>query len=335
MRRLPFLSKSDRRVLLLLEWILVIVLVIGTFYSWQRERTPKGANGSTADSIRRHNTGAEQSGIIYAEQEEVVETFRFDPNTADSTTLLRLGLAPWQVRSIYRYRAKHGRYHTPEDFKRLPGMTNELWERLSPHISIDKKYQYVENTPPRTSAETTPKETKETVTATSATEGYSQKAKKDTLASSADGTGNAGNAQDSVFRTEKLTQGTLVDINTADTSILKKIPGIASYRARKIVEYREKMGGFVNTGQVMEACRMPDDVLEWLTVNPGYETRKVNINTASVPSMMKHPYINFYQAKDIYELRKKNGRIESFDVLVSKEILTSHDVERLRPYIAF
>ncbi len=335
MRRLPFLSKSDRRVLLLLEWILVIVLVIGTFFSWQRERTPNGANGSVADSIRRHGTGAEQSGIIYAEQEEVVETFRFDPNTADSTTLLRLGLAPWQVRSIYRYRAKHGRYHTPEDFKRLPGMTNELWERLSPHISIDKKYQYVENTPPRTSAETTAKETKKSVTATSTTDGHSQKPEKDTLSSSADGTRNAGNAQGSVFWTEKLAHGTLVDINTADTSMLKKIPGIASYRARKIVEYREKMGGFVNTGQVMEACRMPDNVLEWLTVNPGFETRKVNVNTASVPSMMKHPYINFYQAKDIYELRKKNGRIESFDILLSKEVFTAHDVERLRPYIAF
>jgi len=318
MRRLPFLSRSDRRALLLLEWILVIALVVGTFFSWQKERTPKDAKALHSDSIRqKRNVRTGQQAIIYAEDEEVVETFCFDPNTADSTALLRLGLAPWQVRSVYRYRAKHGRYHTAEDFKQLPGMTNEMWERLSPYIRIDAKYQYVKPSPTRTYAkEDNGKETE----------------KSPDSAPTAKSTSGDNVPTD---KTEKYAPGTLVDINTADTNVLKGIPGIASYRARKIVEYREKMGGFVNAGQAMEACRLPDDILEWLVVNPDYKIRKVNVNTASVPSMMKHPYISFYQARDIYELRTKNGKIESIDTLVSKGIFTSQDAERLLPYIAF
>ncbi len=317
MRRLPFLSRSDRRALLLLEWILVIALVVGTLFSWQKEQTQKDAKDLPSDSARqKRNVQTRQPAIVYAEDEEVVETFCFDPNTADSTALLRLGLAPWQVRSIYRYRAKHGRYHTAEDFKQLPGMTNELWERLSPYIRIDVKYQYVKASPAKTFTK----------------EDYGKKTEEHPDSAS---TGKSTNGDNATGRTEKFAPGTLVDINTADTSILKGIPGIASYRARKIVEYREKMGGFVNAGQAMEACPLPDDILEWLTVNPDFKIRKVNINTASVPSMMKHPYISFYQAKDIYELRTKNGKIESLDILVSKGIFTQQDAERLSPYITF
>ena len=69
-----------------------------------------------------------------------VETFSFDPNTADSTTLLRLGLTPWQVRNIYRYRAKGGIYRRKEDFARLYGLTVKDYHRLEPYIHISNDY---------------------------------------------------------------------------------------------------------------------------------------------------------------------------------------------------
>ena len=68
-------------------------------------------------------------------------TFFFDPNTADSTALLRLGLSPWQVRNIYKYRARGGRYHRPEDFSKLYGLTKGDYERLLPYIRIADKYK--------------------------------------------------------------------------------------------------------------------------------------------------------------------------------------------------
>lgn len=42
----------------------------------------------------------------------------FDPNTADSTTFLSLGLPPWMIKNILHYRHKQGKFRHPEDFGR-------------------------------------------------------------------------------------------------------------------------------------------------------------------------------------------------------------------------
>ena len=69
------------------------------------------------------------------------EVFPFDPNTADSTQLLRLGLQPWQVRNIYKYRAHGGVYRQKEDFAQLYGLTVKDYRRLEPYIRISSDYQ--------------------------------------------------------------------------------------------------------------------------------------------------------------------------------------------------
>lgn len=70
-----------------------------------------------------------------------MEEFPFDPNTADSNQLLRLGLQPWQVRSIYRYRARGGVFRSKRDFAQLYGLTKKDYLRLEPYIRISDDYQ--------------------------------------------------------------------------------------------------------------------------------------------------------------------------------------------------
>ena len=127
MKRLPTLTNAQRRALLVIEWVLLIGIIVYSVMQWKKPSEP-----TKQVETNREWYGKPVKSITYAEKERQVESFPFDPNTADSTTLLRLGLSPWQVRSIYRYRAKLGRYHTPEDFMRVPNMTNEQWERLKP-----------------------------------------------------------------------------------------------------------------------------------------------------------------------------------------------------------
>ena len=68
------------------------------------------------------------------------EEFPFDPNTADSTQLLRLGLQPWQIRSIYRYRARGGIFRTKQDFAKVYQLTQKDYLRLEPYIHISDDY---------------------------------------------------------------------------------------------------------------------------------------------------------------------------------------------------
>lgn len=303
MKRLPTLTNAQRRALLVIEWVLLIGIIV---YSFK-------AKTSSNSSSKVEKAGQEVSALKgnsegFLPKEEPFESFPFDPNTADSTTLLRLGLSPWQVRSIYRYRAKHGRYHKVEDFMRLPGLTNEQWERLKPCIRIAKEFQYVQPEPRKS---------------------YQEDASPEQLTAEI-----REIRRDSLPRQEKIAFGQTIDINTADTSQLKMIPGIASKRAARIVAYRRSLGGFVNVEQAMEAIELPDSVLKYMSVSP-VEIRKINVNKLSVQQLMKHPYLNFYQAKAIFEYRRNKGDLHSFDELSRLEGFRSTDLDRLRHYITF
>ena len=279
------------------------------------------------DSLSR---GREQRKIsrnyTYAVPETPVESFPFDPNTADSTTLLRLGLAPWQVKAIYNYRAKHGRYHTAEDFKRLPGMTLELWERLGKYVTIDKKYRYLDVPPvSRTRSSTSSVPEKKTQTETTP-----QTKPSDSIMQPDEDSIRVDTTRYPV----KFKEKTLVDINAADTNLLKKIPNIGSYRAREIVSYRQRLGGYTEVNQVMEACEMPDEVLEWFSLVP-VPVKTLNVNSLSVRQLMRHPYLSFYQAREIVAYRKEHGPIKQIEELATLDKFSSSDIERLRPYLVF
>ena len=113
------------------------------------ERNLESLNLESLNPVLRASDGAERSernpasGRYYAVARPAVESFPFDPNEADSTQLLRLGLTPAQVRSIYRHRAKGYVYSTPEDFARTPFMTKGQWNRLKPLIRIGDQYKPV------------------------------------------------------------------------------------------------------------------------------------------------------------------------------------------------
>ena len=309
MKRLPFLSNSARRGLLVLEWLIILVVIGVCVFSWQKPKTENAQKEEQPFPKKKKQNAA----ASYAVAEEKVETFPFDPNTADSVTLLRLGLAPWQVRAVYKYRAKHGRYHTPEDFKRLPGMTYELWERLGPQVRIARQFQYIDEAVKRSSY-------------ADRSSSVSEKSERTSIPQNKDSVSE---------RPRKFDIVTQVDINTADTTDLMRIPGIGSYRSSKIVEYRRKLGGFVNAEQVMEACDLPDELLQWVKVNVDVPVRKVNVNKLSLQRLMNHPYITFYQARAIVEYRKAHGDLKGVEDLKGLEGFTPLKIEKLQPYLEF
>lgn len=323
MRFPPVFSKSDRRGLLLLEWMAILALVLLWAYSNRKPESGNGGGSFSTDSLSQRKT---PRNYTYAVPEMPVESFPFDPNTADSTTLLRLGLAPWQVKAIYNYRAKHGRYHTVEDFKRLPGMTLELWERLGKFVTIDKKYRYLDVPPvSRTRSSTSSVPEKKTQTETTP-----QTKPSDSIMQPDEDSIRVDTTRYPV----KFKEKTLVDINAADTNLLKKIPNIGSYRAREIVSYRQRLGGYTEVNQVMEACEMPDEVLEWFSLVP-VPVKTLNVNSLSVRQLMRHPYLSFYQAREIVEYRKEHGPIKQIEELATLDKFSSFDIERLRPYLIF
>ncbi len=279
---------------------------------------------ATLDSINQTKAYGGSSSY-YATPSRQVESFEFDPNEADSTQLLRLGLAPFQVRSIYRYRAKGGRFSTPEDFRRVYRLTNEQWEHLSPLIRIADRYRLVSIVPsgderisPFYRKPSYPRDTQDSLSPIDSSSASS-----------------LAPATDRKTYPIKLSGNETLDVNLADSALLCRVPGIGPYFARKIVEYRRRLGGYTNVEQLLQIDNFPADAIAWLEISDTTQIRRLRVNHLSTRQLMKHPYMGYYRASEIVTHRRIYGKVSGLDALKAMPHFTEEDILRLAPYLNF
>ena len=138
--------------------------------------------------------------------------------------------------------------------------------------------------------------------------------------------------------TEKFAAGTVIEINESDTLQLMKIPGIGVGFAKRIVSYRNLLGGFYRLEQLQEVYGMYVELYEKMIPYLRIDASKITpipVNTASLDKLKSHPYINFYQAKAIVEMRRKKGKLENISEFSLLEEFTPEDLERIKRYLAF
>ena len=126
-----------------------------------------------------------------------------------------------------------------------------------------------------------------------------------------------------------------VDLNSIDSVSLVKLPGIGPWFALRIVEYRDKLGGYCSVRQLAEIDGLPDSVMQWFVVTDTVPIRKVRVNHSSLSELRRHPYINFYQARVIVELIRQHGPIKGPDRLSLLDEFSGQDLERLEPYLGY
>ena len=297
LKELCYIRKSDRRVILFLLTAVTGIVLVFHLLGSDGPTTPS----PTTDTLSWKNadTGKHraQRVITYNERQPVsVRLAVFDPNTADSTTLLQLGLSPWQVRSIYRYRAKGGIFRKPSDFAKLYGLTVKQYRELLPYIRISDDYR-----PAATL--------------------YGNRV-------------DTQQRKDSLPYRQKLKSGERIALNLADTTALMKVPGIGSYWAKQITGYRQRLGGFYRVTQLAELDGFPVDALSYFEVKDG-ECHRLNINRLSLNELKRHPYIGFFRAKAITDYRRLKGNLKSLSELKLHKAFTPDVIERLEHYVTF
>lgn len=129
-----------------------------------------------------------------------------------------------------------------------------------------------------------------------------------------------------------------IDVNNCDSTDLTIVPGFGSKRAARLVEYRNKLGGFHSLSQLREVYVLKDmdeDIWNtYLTVTPN-KIRKININTATYQEMIRHPYFDAYLTKTILNYRQKNGVITSLEEFQRITHAYPELIEKLKPYLEF
>ena len=129
-----------------------------------------------------------------------------------------------------------------------------------------------------------------------------------------------------------------VELNSADTTTLQMLYGIGPVYARRIVRYRDRLGGFTSKEQLMEVYGFTPELLERISPYITLDTSsivKMNINSITLKQLIKHPYVEYYQARDIVSLRNRGVRFHSADDLRAMPSMTESTLLRLLPYIDF
>src|SRR6185437_7323672 len=125
-----------------------------------------------------------------------------------------------------------------------------------------------------------------------------------------------------------------IDINLADTSQYIALPGIGSKLSKRIIAFREKLGGFYSIDQIGETYLLPDSTFQkikpYLVVD-STSIKKININNATVDEMKTHPYIRYQVANAIAQYRQQHGKFNSVDEIKKIMIITDEIYSKASP----
>jgi len=140
------------------------------------------------------------------------------------------------------------------------------------------------------------------------------------------------------YYTNKAKPGEVIEINTADSARLTMIRGIGPAFARRIVHYRERIGGFYNKEQLKEVYGIDKekyDQIETGIAVDGKHIIKVNINTATFNELKRFPYLSYKQMDAIVAYRDEHGNYNALNDLKNIAILNDGILRKIGPYLVF
>lgn len=222
--------------------------------------------------------------------------FPFDPNVLQADGWQKLGLSERQIRNIINYRQSGGVFRKKADLKKMYTLTESDYSRLEPYIQITAPVPAV----PERKA------------------------------------GLVSDAAASSQPVRKIPMTIVMELNAADSLSLQQLPGIGPVYASRIVRYRERLGGFFSTAQLLDVYGMDtlryERLLPQLTVDTML-VNKIDINEATYEEFRNHPFISPKQAGAIVRYRKQHGRFAAVSDLARIVVLDEHSLYKMKPYL--
>lgn len=128
----------------------------------------------------------------------------------------------------------------------------------------------------------------------------------------------------------------LIDINMGDTTAFIALPGIGSKLSMRIINFRDKLGGFYKVEQIGETFGLPDSTFQkiknHLTIT-ATQIRQINVNTASIDAMKSHPYIRYPIANAIVQYRTQHGNFITVSDIKKIMTITEEAFSKMAPYL--
>jgi DNA uptake protein ComE-like DNA-binding protein len=241
-----------------------------------------------------------ESASIEPKSSAPINRFPFNPNQLSSEKWSQLGLSAKQINVIKHYEEKGGHFYKKEDLKKIYGINENLYKELEPFITLPEK-----------------------------------NAKNDS------GSKKSWEPKTVLFDKQtpkvesKMSEAT-VELNSADTAKLKKLKGIGSGFAKRIMNYREKLGGFVSLNQLYEIWGLDSFVVKSILPQISLNTamvRKIPLNHCNVSDLKKHPYLTYNIANNIVLYRDRHGDFSSLQDIKQAVLVNEELFRKIAPYL--
>ncbi len=128
----------------------------------------------------------------------------------------------------------------------------------------------------------------------------------------------------------------IIDVNFADSSGFDALPGIGGGYSRRIVNFRNKLGGFYSINQIAETFGLPDSVFQKIKpyLQISNNIKKISINTCTEEELKTHPYIRWQLAKVIMAYKREHGNFTSVQDLKKVMLITDDIYSKISPYLS-
>jgi competence protein ComEA len=130
----------------------------------------------------------------------------------------------------------------------------------------------------------------------------------------------------------------LVDLNSCDTSELISLPGIGSVLSKRIIKYRNLLGGYASVNQLHEVYGLPPETFEIIKGRVFADTSllvRIKINSAGYKELSRQPYFDKYEVQAILKYRELKGRIGGINELVENKLIPTEKLTKIKPYLKF
>lgn len=228
------------------------------------------------------------------------EMFQFNPNTCTKDDFIKLGFKPYIADRIIKFRAKYGIY-SENTFRKIYGIDTLLVSQLSDWMYFDEKLD----------------------------ENILDKRNQNYVKPT---------ENHFISRNVRSISKLEIELNTADTAQIKLLKGIGTKRAQTIVNYREKLGGFVSEKQLYEVWGLDSTIIDSIILNTWVDNtiiRKIKINKINAEELALHPYIGKKTATLLINYRKQHGVFEKKEDLYKQIGVNKVEIEKIYPYLDF
>lgn len=346
-------SRNERKGIIVLL-ILIFLLAVANKVIFYFEK-PAKIDAALLDSTR-HELGLVNDSL---NQKEHLQTlFFFNPNTIDLASLDSLDIPEPVKLNLLKYRSKGGKFYGVADFRKIFGVTDQLFSQVSPFLLLENESNQ------QKTASSTPEpflfDPNKATDSEFLQLGFSDK-QITTIRKYMDKGGVFRDKVDffkirvisenqkrrladwivieSVQKAEPKGKVALktstIEINSADSIQLKQLPGIGSVLSKRIVKYRDLLGGFYSVIQLKEVYGLSEQTISLIegkvTVDVS-QIRKLDVNFADANELSRHPYLKKNLASKIVKFRTKNGNISDVAILRDSMILNIDEYNRIKPY---